>query len=200
MECLGCGCHLLASLRSCCQAGVLGQEFIDTTLAWSKDGLQTKKNQLGHQRWECLVQAQLAHLTSRHSRCFLPGISFSKRGLGKALMGGPVSTRSHVCLTLCPGHSGILLLLPFLGIVKDDGFSNSKSFSHGIGQENWPGNRINLPKFGIYVTWMNLCVARSRLDKSLHNSWSPFPCNFMWMSCAHCKRRLESDSHGTQGS
>lgn len=97
-----------------CQSGVLGQELTGTTLAWSKAGLQTNQNQLGHQSWECLVQAQLARLTSRHSRCFVPGISFSKRGLGKALMGGPVS----VCGSWeCPGHSGILLLLPFLGII-----------------------------------------------------------------------------------
>lgn len=57
VECLVCGFCPSASLRSQSWSGMLGQGIIDTALASSKAWLQNQPK-LGHQRWECLVQAQ----------------------------------------------------------------------------------------------------------------------------------------------
>lgn len=75
MVCLVCGRRPSASLQSHCQAGILGQD-----LYWCNTGIQRGLAPKPTRTSLATKGAHLTHLISRHSRWFLPGFSFSKRG------------------------------------------------------------------------------------------------------------------------
>lgn len=128
----------------------------DTTLASSKAWLQNQPKPA----WPPKVGmpcAGTAHSSHVETRQMFPSWHFflqkrTWKGSDGWSHGAPMSVCGNWESVCALGTPGILLLLSFLRTIKDDGFSNSKSSSHGIGQENEPGNRINLPKFGIYAT------------------------------------------------
>lgn len=142
-----------------CQPGMLGQDLMDTTLASCKAWLQNQPKPAWPQKVGVVPCAGTAHSSHSKTRQMfsLWYLCLQKRTWKSSDEWSCVQPLPHlsVCLwePLCAlGSPGVLLLLPFLGIMKDDGISNSKSFSCGISHENYPGNRIHLPKFGIYVT------------------------------------------------